>query len=773
MDYVDKEIRLNFIPVEFSNNEFSGGILPYENKDQLRDLREKYRESHILQRSGNEIQCIPLKEGEEPLGTRKTFNTERDFGLARKLIHDSLLRLFQSRNQELAGLYPTIKVVLRKEDIFPGILGESDGEYPLFLYPQYEIESRLIIPHRGKIQKGIVLNFSTRYGFNATVKELMDKGVDVAGRYVVADRSENNKQLASSSRFKRKLIGKIKEIDGDTLYLTDFSERDNVDAGKFFLEPRLENFNHCISSLYPTNHEAIQQSIKKKTYEITGAKPQHERLMKIVGWLRQYQPLKCAGDLSFNVSDAIFAPQSGRDAGTYRMMNNPDCMLRPGGSITAKWPIDRHLEEKGPFDTESFPNKVPRIAVIFPARFKGEVEIFVRQFRDGVSNNSGSPSKFVPYSQGFVRKYRLTGCNIDLFSLDGDENAAAYRQKALEVLGKDSRYNLAIVVAKEEFHRLRGDKNPYLVMKSVFMSQGIPIQSVEIETIRNASRVYVLNNMAVACYAKLGGMPWVLSSSQGLTHELVFGIGSSQKRDGRLAESERVIGITTVFSGDGNYLLSNVSKEVPYEEYQNSLLNALKDTLDQIKKRYAWQPGDKVRMIFHQTFKKFRYVEAAAVKDFVSNISDLDVEYSFVHLNRRHSWKIFDLNSKGSNYWIDGQSFKKGEYAPWRGCCVPLGPKAALLGLTGPPQLKTNLQGAPLPILISLHNESTFTSLDYIVTQIYKLTFMSWRSFFPSTMPVTISYSDLIAELLGQLRDIPNWNPDMLATKLRESGWFL
>jgi len=50
---------------------------------------------------------------------------------------------------------------------------------------------------------------------------------------------------------------------------------------------------------------------------------------------------------------------------------------------------------------------------------------------------------------------------------------------------------------------------------------------------------------------------------------------------------------------------------------------------------------------------------------------------------------------------------------------------------------------------------------------------MSWRSFFPASMPVTISYSDLIAKLLGELKDIPNWNPDMLITKLSESRWFL
>jgi hypothetical protein len=38
---------------------------------------------------------------------------------------------------------------------------------------------------------------------------------------------------------------------------------------------------------------------------------------------------------------------------------------------------------------------------------------------------------------------------------------------------------------------------------------------------------------------------------------------------------------------------------------------------------------------------------------------------------------------------------------------------------------------------------------------------------------VTIEYSDFIAKMMGALRDISKWNPDILSTKLRESRWFL
>jgi argonaute-like protein implicated in RNA metabolism and viral defense len=258
-----------------------------------------------------------------------------------------------------------------------------------------------------------------------------------------------------------------------------------------------------------------------------------------------------------------------------------------------------------------------------------------------------------------------------------------------------------------------------------------------------------------------------------MTHELIFGIGSSRIRTERLGESQRFVGITTVFNGDGNYLLYNLTGEVQYEEYQDALLYSLKESLNEVKARYGWQPRDKVRLIFHQSFKKFKDIEAQTVKQFVNSITDFDVEYAFVHISEDHPWKIFDKLSKGVAEWENSTKFMKGEFVPQRGFCIPLGPYAVLLTLTGPKQLKTHLQGCPAPLLISVHNESTFTSQEYLVNQVYKLTFMSWRSFFPSTLPVTIAYSDLIAQLLGKLRAISNWNPDILATKLRESRWFL
>ena len=64
-------------------------------------------------------------------------------------------------------------------------------------------------------------------------------------------------------------------------------------------------------------------------------------------------------------------------------------------------------------------------------------------------------------------------------------------------------------------------------------------------------------------------------------------------------------------------------------------------------------------------------------------------------------------------------------------------------------------------------------SLDALTEQILKFTSMTWRSTSPAAMPVTIYYSELIAELLARFRTLPDWSPALLNTKLRASKWFL
>jgi hypothetical protein len=172
-------------------------------------------------------------------------------------------------------------------------------------------------------------------------------------------------------------------------------------------------------------------------------------------------------------------------------------------------------------------------------------------------------------------------------------------------------------------------------------------------------------------------------------------------------------------------------------------------------------------------FKPLKDAEAIAVKELVEHLTSqyAKVEFAFVHVSTDHEWMMFDRASSGISGWGNGHA--KGHYVPDRGHAVPIGTHEMLLAVSGPIDLKSALHGAPKPLLLKLHRESTFTDIEYLTRQAFRFTSMSWRRMYPSSTPVTILYSDLIADLLGHLRHVRNWNPDTLATKLRSSRWFL
>src|SRR5690606_42032470 len=98
------------------------------------------------------------------------------------------------------------------------------------------------------------------------------------------------------------------------------------------------------------------------------------------------------------------------------------------------------------------------------------------------------------------------------------------------------------------------------------LSLEIPVQFVTTRIVNNHNE-YILNNIALQIYAKLGGIPWVLPTQRPVDKERVIGIGHSSLRKNQYegAERSRVVGITTFFAVDGQYALSHKVDDVSFE----------------------------------------------------------------------------------------------------------------------------------------------------------------------------------------------------------------
>jgi hypothetical protein len=784
---------LNFLPVTLSASRFDGGLLPFETPEGLRALRVAHAATHVLHRQGDLIACVPLKKGAATLGAPRSFATGDHPGLVRKLLHEAIIRSLADRHFPLCSFAPPRFVARHPDrDLLASAVGAAHAAamHWMHVYPEYTLGARVLYPRRRPPIAGVQIVIRTHAEIRLTVAQLLGQGVEVVGRYVLSDlHLEHRKHETDPRRDRlasRRLTGRVAALHQDDLRLEDAPEFGVVPAGRAWLEPRRENLVACLAAAGVPEVAAVMQRLEERTFEVTGARGLLERVTAIAAWLQEMGSLPLAADLACALGEP-FAPSAGTDVGTFRRFPQPRFVFDPAGTKTDTW-NDRGLQEHGPFDSEGFTTKRPVIAVVTPEECRGDVEVFLRKFKDGAplpdtrARGPDTRHSFQPFAQGFVRKYHLNDCQFVFQAFDpGVQEGGAYRRACLRALDAPSRPDLAFVIIRERHKLLTGDDNPYLVSKSVFMSQGVAVQEVELETIRQppeleSSIPYALNNIGLACYAKLGGTPYVAAAAPGLAHELVMGIGSAAIRTGRLGEIERVVGITTVFAADGNYLLHNTSREVAYDDYPAELLRTLEEAVQHVRRRNGWQDGDAVRLIFH-VFKPLRDVEAQAAKGLVERLAAFGVEYAFIHVSEAHDWVLFDRNGAGVQDWASGdprlRGRWKGEWVPDRGYAVPLGERAMLLCTTGPRELKSPLQGAPRPLLLNLHRESTFVDLEYLAGQLFRFTALSWRSFFPSGRPVTISYSDRIAELLGQLRQVRNWNPDVLVTALRWSRWFL
>ena len=759
-------MHLNYLPIKFTPDVFRGGVLSFEGSrkelagrenplfEKLRELRQQHATTHVFHAIGNEIACIGLTQDAPLIGKERQFDTLNDFQLANALARSALFQFFKSAGNETVIGFRPVTLVLEKHNL-------SIARKDVFgVFPEYTLDVRPLAPHEGDITSGVLVGFGIRYVFLKTTAALHAEGIPLTGLYVVRIRDD----AEVATHFERRYLGRVEQIRDGMGILSD------SDIGEFpldscYLEGTRTNVEAVGKALLGDGYDAFSRNLLEQTFRVMGAEHQVRRLNTLGAWLQEKSPIACGAGLSIRIHKKPHDCPKGTDAGYSHAFTTPSCVLRPGGSIAVPWPVDKQIDLHGPYDAESFPDKRVKIAVICPEEFVGEAGQFVRQLKEGVNSVENN----APFRKGFVRKYHLNACDVTFHPVKRSATSLedAYRIASLEALKEKP--NLALVVIREQYRALPDTVNPYYTTKARLMAQGVPVQVLKIETIRRRNIEYVLNNISLAMYAKLGGIPWTQAPNADLAHEIIVGIGSARLTESRRGAGERVIGITTVFSGDGQYLLANNTQEVPAEQYLEALTRSLQETVAELRSRFGWKPKDRVRFIFHQSFKKYKDVEAEAVKAFAASLADFDVQYAFVHVSDSHNWMLFEPNAPGVKF---GKT-KKGKMVPQRGQCVVLGPNTALLTLSGPYQVKTSLHGCPHPVLVSIHEDSTFKSLDYLARQVFNLSFMSWRGFNPSTLPVSISYSSMIVDLLGHLRHVKNWNPEILATALKERRWFL
>lgn len=770
-------LHLNIFPIALPDAEISVGILPFVSRDAIRELRKAHAGTHVFNRvvvdaaSGKEDLVYAVRlDGKccEIAPKTKPVRIRENLGLARQLVNECFIASFAGKtDRKLVDVSP-IKVLSAERDHNFIAQAARDGEaIPSWLIVRmvHAIEARVFQFDGQDPFLGLVFDHHTYRRIARPCSEWLADGFDLTGLYVSEKAPFHDSRIEPRAR----LVGRVEGVKGGTLQLGDCREgRHQVEAKDMEIEADYDGFMRSLAATFKDRAGAIERRLFDfQSAAQVGTKKLSE-LTRVENRLTA-KPLRLLPGL-----DAPVLPHLGQNSARFPKVYQATQALYVFDRTFNKPPLNDAkigIFNHGPYSQQGFTPSKPRICVVCERNRKGEVEQFLQKLLEG----HNEPGRKCFFPDGLIKTYRLQGKDIRFFLAD-NSSASAYRKAAQEALASATtdaeRWHLAYVQVNEASYDMWGDENPYLVTKAVFLAQQIPTQEFKIETSRRfgSGLDFILSNIALASYAKLGGTPWHLKVNSPMAHELVVGMGSASISDTRLGARERMVGITTLFTNEGRYLLGNMSHAVPFEDYGNAVVEMLSNAIERARTDMNWQKGDEVRLIFH-SFKPLKDIEARAVKAVAESLKDYQVEFAFLHIAHEHDTVLFDSDNAGAKSFSAGMM--KGEFAPHRGTYLTLNRANAILALTGSREVKKPTDGLPYPVLLHLHRESTFTDMKYLAEQVYIFACHSWKSFDMSGMPVTIGYSQLIARLLGRLGALPHFSVDSIHGRLNRLRWFL
>lgn len=762
-------MQLNYFPLHFDFERYQINTEPYT-QERLAELREKYNSTHSFFKNGDTI-YISKKDGDDVvLGKLAERNTFGDNEVTSSLIKHIFFRTFKDRFKQHipVDFYPFRFFSTKdRDDIIKNVLPEKLND-KISYKKLIEVQLRLT-EINGVKRFGFLINIRRNWIFNISCAELQAEGFDINGLDVL--HAETLPGLDNILAPNEEFVGVLKEISGTKAKVETNEGVKEFELNELFIRKTKFNIGNYLT--FATSHQKsdeILKIIESKREDIYNPKNLYAEINKVAEHLftENGQPVLFQNKDSF----CFTVDSKPLEASNTIQLKTPTFIFDHAGTKTNNFNPDNGLTNYGPYDSITFDIKAPNILCICNKSNRGVFTNFLSSLKDGLPQ-----SRY--FQKGLQRKYDLQDMLFNIKEIQDftvDEYLNAIRSE------DENKPHLAIIEIPAAFKRYDDRNNPYYTIKAKLLSLEIPVQYVTSEIIKSHNE-YILNSLALQMYAKMGGIPWVLPSQRSVDREIVIGIGHSWLRKNQYAgaEQNRVVGITTFLSSDGQYLLADKVKDVAFENYFVELLNSLKSSIQRLSTEQGWSEGETVRLIFH-IFKPIKNTEFDVISQLVREINQYNIKFAFVTISQHHPNMLFDMNQPGVLKY--GNSGTIGAFIPNRGTNIFLDSETCIVQMLGANELKTAKQGMSKPIQIKIRtpkgsydnnglNDLIFHDLSYITQQIFSFTYLSWRSFLPGEEPATMKYSNLISRLLGKMRSVPGWDADKLNYGLKRKKWFL
>lgn len=742
-------------------------------EEKLLELRENFNETHSFFRYGDSIYISNKDdEADSSIGEPIELTISENEKVVSSLIKHIFFRTFKDRFPHILPiLFSPFRFFSRneKDDLVFNLLPENLKNI-LSYRKQIEIQLRKFNIDK-KSEWGFVVNTSHKWLLEKTCQQLFEEGMDIVGLDVL--QAEELPGLTSIMAPNEEFIGSISAIkDNSALVETNQGEL-LISLNELYLKKTNYNIRSFIEfKLGSENADKIIEQVKIEEQKRLNPEKEYEEIISISKLIFSATENNVAQPVIFQNRDGfVFTVrvQALNTENSFQLIQ-PNFIFDPAATKVESRNPDIGLKNFGPYDSSFFDPKSPKILGICHKNDRGSFSTFLHNFVNGMPGSNW-------FKEGFRKKYDFHDVKHEIKEVL-DYTIEEY-YKIISLL--EEKPDLVIIEIPESFKKLKPELNPYYKLKAKFLSLEIPIQFV-IDWKMKQSSDALLNAIGLQIYAKLGGTPWVLPSTRSVDRELIIGIGHSIIRNNSYkgAEQNRVVGITTFFSSDGQYLLSNKAKDVQFDNYFSELLKNLKEALSILQETQAWKDNDTIRLIFH-IFKPIKNVEHDVVQTLIKDFNNYNIQYAFVTISKRHPFQLFDISQKGK---VNYSKETLGKFVPHRGSNILLDKSSCLVQLLGVNEIKTSKHGSSGPLLIrirkpvdsqgnEIESDELFTDIRYIAQQVFSFTYLSWRGFLPSEHPATMLYSNLFANLLGKLRLVEGWHPDVLNFKLKRKKWFL
>ncbi len=741
----------NAYPIIIENSEVSLKTFDYSDA-LLHNLREKYNTTHSFFRLDKYIFSLWNSGQDITKGEQVILNADDSPETVDRMIRHTCFRSLvkEANNLRPLSFYPILIVSrLKSHDALKSHL-PADLQGIVCFNLLIELNIRRMF-HQGKIIPHLVIGMQRKWMINKDLSELHAESFNLIGTPVLHVKPVPGMETVLAP--KESFIGQIKSISGEVAEIQTYRGIVFLPLRELKLrKSRNDILDYLSFKLGAHKASKIIETVLSVDALSSNAEELHQEIEQIAKYFCGLK-FKTNAGFSFRIEKPLQISAPTFDLSQTRFLFD----VTPGSGDTSPF---RGLSTFGPYDSVSFRPKEPKILVVCQQSNRGGFSKAVAAFERGIPT-----SKY--YQKGFRELFHLRDIHWDIAEAQGP--TPKHFCDAIRAKLAHNEFDLVLVEGDESQKSLPPSQNSFIMSKALLLGMGIPVQGLKHENVRKTGEFLgtVLGPLALQIYAKLGGIPWTLPASPDVDREIIVGIGSTEKRDTEFVGGSvrRVVGMTTFFANDGRFLLSSTCKAVPYEEYFNELLNSLESSIQTLSVDNGWQKGDTVRVIFH-IFKPVKHVEAEVVEQLMKRFPDYDVKFAFVTVSTNHPFLLFDNNCRA------GQN-QKGHFVPLRGTNIQLSELECLIQLRGRNEMKVSRQGFSSPALVRIHEKSTFRDLHHIVEQVKNFTHLSWKTFFATSMPVSIYYADEIAKWLELLNGLPGWNPEIINTALKRKKWFL